>query len=76
VVVGNGVEPLELPGGRVVELVHVGSYESLRVGYDAVVEWMGRNNLTPSSVMWESYLNEPDPARLESAQTLITWPVA
>jgi hypothetical protein len=37
---------------------------------------MGRNNLTPSSVMWESYLNEPDPAHLESAQTLITWPVA
>lgn len=64
-----------LPGGRAVEVLHVGSYDSLAQTYERLMGWMQERHLTPGDVMWESYLNEPDPTDPGSAQTLIVWPV-
>ena len=36
---------------------------------------MREQNVTPADVMWESYLNEPQPDDPDSAETLITWPI-
>jgi len=72
----GGVTPYRLPGGRVVEFLHVGSYDSMRDSYAAIYAWMGEQGLAPASLMWESYLTEPDPARPEETRTLISWPVA
>ena len=73
---GGDVTSLELPGGRAVELLHVGTYDALAMSYGRMMAWMGQQGLAPGTFMWESYLTEPDPDAPESAQTLITMPVA
>ena len=73
----DGVTPAELPGGRAVRLLHVGSYDSLEQSYGRVMGWLGEHGHRPAEVMWESYLNEPTPdGDPNENQTLITWPVA
>ena len=72
----GGVVASQLPGGCAARLLHVGSYDSLEQAYGRIVTWFGEQGLTPAEVMWESYLNEPDPDDPDAAETLITWPVA
>jgi effector-binding domain-containing protein len=65
-----------LPGGRVVEAVHVWSYETTHRTYADMERYFTDAGLRPGSIMWESYLNdpatEPDPA---AWRTRICWPV-
>ncbi|WP_127476555.1 GyrI-like domain-containing protein [Microbacterium sulfonylureivorans] len=72
---GN-VLPGSLPGGRVVEAVHIGPYDTMENTYAAMERYLADANLTPGAVMWESYLSdpeaEPDPAKW---QTQICWPI-
>lgn len=71
------VIPFELPGGRVVTGIHVGSYESLDVSFRELAEWAATHGHSLAGHMWESYLTDPrtdpDPA---TWQTRITWPLA
>jgi effector-binding domain-containing protein len=71
------VTPFELPGGRAVVGMHVGSYESLEASYRELTEWAAAEGHSLAEHMWESYLTDPraqpDPA---SWQTRITWPLA
>lgn len=73
---GN-VRPGTLPGGRCVEAIHVGPYDTMKQTYAEVERYVADAGLTPSAVVWESYLSdpqvEPDPS---SWRTLICWPVA
>lgn len=71
------VIPFELPGGRVVEGVHVGPYDALASTYDELVGWAEAKGLNLAGHMWESYLTDPS-AEPDSAKwrTLITWPLA
>jgi effector-binding domain-containing protein len=66
-----------LPGGRAVEAVHVGPYDTMTRTYAEIEAWMAENGVTPGPVMWESYLtdpgSEPDP---QTWRTLIVWPTA
>lgn len=76
-VTGSGeVRPGTLPGGRIVEAVHVGPYDTMAQTYAAIEKFVAARGWTPSDVMWESYLSdpgaEPDPA---TWRTLISWPV-
>jgi effector-binding domain-containing protein len=72
----NGVVPNSLPGGRAVESVHVGPYDTLSQTYDEVQRRIEADGLEPAPDMWESYLSdpeaEPDPA---TWRTRIDWPV-
>lgn len=65
-----------LPGGRAVEAVHVGPYDTMGETYGQVEQWMVGQRLQPGPVVWESYLSDPqretDPA---TWRTLIHWPV-
>jgi effector-binding domain-containing protein len=72
----DGVSTSALPGGRVVQLLHVGSYDSLEQAYGRIMGWMEEHGHRPAEVMWESYLNEPSADAPEESQTLITWPLA
>lgn len=77
-ITGDGdVTPGTLPGGRVVEAVHVGPYDTMERTYAEVQRFFGSNGLTPGPVMWESYLTDPD-AEPDPAgwRTLICWPIA
>lgn len=72
---GN-VLPGTLPGGRVVEMVYVGPYDGMESAYAEVESYLHEHRLVPGTVMWESYLtdpeSEPDPAHW---RTQICWPV-
>lgn len=65
-----------LPGGQVVEAVHIGPYEKLADTYAEAQRWMVERELKPGEVMWECYLSdpeaEPDPA---TWRTLVMIPV-
>jgi effector-binding domain-containing protein len=73
---GEGVTPGRLPGGRIVEAVHVGPYDAMEATYGEVMAWMSERRLTPAEEMWEVYLTDPD-ARPDPAtwETRICWPV-
>ncbi|EWT03635.1 AraC family transcriptional regulator [Intrasporangium oryzae NRRL B-24470] len=73
----EGVTAGTLPGGTVVEAVHIGPYEKLADTYAEVEQWMVEHELTPGDEMWECYLSdpqrEPDPA---TWRTLVMVPTA
>lgn len=71
------VTAMELPGGRVITGIHIGSYDEMARTYQELTEWAASQGLQLAEGMWESYLTDPsvqpDPA---TWRTLITWPVA
>ena len=73
----DGVIAGTLPGGRVVEAMHVGPYDTLAATYGEVERWIDERGLRSQSLMWESYLTDPgeqpDPA---TWQTLLVVPLA
>lgn len=71
----DGVVEETLPGGPAVQLVHEGRYGSLHESYARLMEWMQTRGLTPGSLMWESYVNDPEGIAPEDIRTLIVWPV-
>ena len=71
-----GVTPETLPGGRAVQVLHVGSYGALQATYGRLMAWVAEQGLTPGPLMWETYLTEPDDSDPEATQTLIVWPLA
>jgi effector-binding domain-containing protein len=70
---GN-VVPGSLPAGKVLEIVHVGSYDTMHRSYSELERYFVHAGLEPGSIMWESYLSdpetEPDPT---SWRTQICW---
>ena len=73
---GDGVVASSLPGGRAVESVHIGPYDTLSETYGEVQRRIEAEGLRPASDMWESYLSDPetkpDPAYW---RTRVVWPV-
>ncbi|GHF13096.1 GyrI-like domain-containing protein [Pseudolysinimonas yzui] len=71
------VVPGTLPGGRTVEATHIGPYDTMENTYADVQRYFAEQKLTPSEIMWECYLSdpdtEPDPANW---RTQICWPLA
>jgi len=67
---------LVLPGGRVVQAMHIGPYETMEATYLELQSWMDEQGHHPAAGMWECYLSdpltEPDPA---TWRTLIIWPI-
>jgi effector-binding domain-containing protein len=65
-----------LPGGRAVQVIHVGPYDTMEKTYNDLQSWMAVQGLHPALGMWESYLSDPqverDPANW---QTRIIWPI-
>ena len=76
--VGEGrIQAITLPGGRIATGTHIGPYDKIADSYNAMMEWMKAQSLTPAGHMWETYLTdpqmEPDPAKWV---TRMFWPVA
>ncbi len=72
----GGVTAETLPGGRIAQVLHVGSYDQMEATYGRLTTWLAAQGLTPGPMMWETYLTEYDPAAPEATQTLIQWPLA
>ena len=72
---GN-VVPGSLPAGRIVEAMHLGSFDTLANTYGDIESFFSENKLKPSEVMWENYLADPGAEQSpEHARTQICWPV-
>jgi effector-binding domain-containing protein len=74
---GDGeVQAGELGGGEAAVGMHTGPYDSLHETYRAMQAWIADQGRSPSKVMWEVYLSdpehEPDPSKW---QTEVYWPV-
>ncbi|PNI09735.1 AraC family transcriptional regulator [Arthrobacter sp. AFG7.2] len=73
----DGVASGTLPETDALEALHIGPYDSLEKTYQAILEQMEAEGLTPADIMWEYYLSdpeqEPDPAKW---QTRVIWPLA
>lgn len=65
-----------LPGGRAVQAIHTGPYDTMEDTYNDLQAWMAEQGLVPAVGMWECYLSDPqvelDPANW---QTRIVWPI-
>jgi effector-binding domain-containing protein len=73
----DGVHPSELPGGRVVRVVHEGAYEELPDAWDRLSTWMDDRGLGAGMPFWEVYLTAPTPdADPTAMRTELNLPVA
>jgi effector-binding domain-containing protein len=69
------VGPFMLPGGDVVNAMHIGPYDKLVESYMAMQGWMTKNHLKPAGYMWEAYLSDPDKEKdSEKWMTDMYWP--
>jgi effector-binding domain-containing protein len=68
------VLPGVLPGGRAVEAIHVGPYDTMERTYSEIEEYFAKEHLEGGPVMWESYLSDPE-AEPDAAKwrTKICW---
>ena len=53
---------------------HVGPYGQLAQTYGRMQGWLEGQGKTPSAVMWESYLDDPDETAPSELRTEIYWP--
>jgi effector-binding domain-containing protein len=64
---GDGVQPVELPGGEVAATWHVGPYDRLGEAFSALGDWVADQGRSPAGPAWEVYwtnpAEEPDPSR-------------
>lgn len=62
----NEVQPSELAGGAVATTVHIGPYDQMEPGYEALLSWIAEHGCEPAGDAWEVYFSdpaeEPDPS--------------
>jgi effector-binding domain-containing protein len=60
------VRPSSLPGGTAATTMHIGSYDEMEPGYQALASWVKERGQELAGDAWEVYLTdpseEPDPA--------------
>jgi AraC family transcriptional regulator len=59
VATGDGVEVVEIAGGRALSAVHRGSYDTLGDTYAAIETYMADNGVASGGPPWETYLTDP-----------------
>lgn len=65
-----------IPGGRAVELLHIGNYDNLGESWERLVAWLQAEGLRPGEWFLEEYLTEPTPgADPADMRTRLTYPV-
>ena len=68
---------LVLPGGRAVQAVHRGPYDTMDETYGDLQSWMAEQGLQPRAGPWECYLSDPQVERDPGMwRTRIVWPIA
>ena len=78
-VVGGPVQSRLLPGGRALTILHEGAYDQISISYQAVVDYLHSQKLTPLYPSREMYLtggNPQSPQESESYRTEIHFLVA
>ncbi len=69
------IEVLDVPGGPVAWLVHVGAYEELGIAYHALSAWVQERGHEQRAALREIYLNDPGDTPLEALKTEVLLPI-
>lgn len=65
----------EIPGGRHATCLYIGPYAGVGQAYEALSQWVAAQGCTPTGVIYESYLNDPDDTPEDALQTQILFPL-
>jgi len=65
------VEPMELPAGPAVVVVHVGQWQEMGEAYSAAQAWMAEHGVVNAGDPWETYFDGPEAA---VHRTVLTFP--
>jgi DNA-binding transcriptional MerR regulator len=68
----NDVQTRELPGGRMISIIHHGNYDQIWVSYQAVVDYLNQNKLTPIYPSREIYLKGGNSSQRAQTQEYLT----
>ena len=69
------IKQSEIPYGRYAACLYTGSYSKMESAYNAISEWMKENGYTPTGVVYEFYLNDPQEIPEDELQTRIMFPL-
>jgi effector-binding domain-containing protein len=56
---GGEVVGSMLPGGAVAVVTHIGPYDQMRPGYEAILRWIEEHDGHPEGPAWEVYYSDP-----------------
>ncbi|ADB52594.1 MerR family transcriptional regulator [Conexibacter woesei] len=65
----DGIVPIELPGGAIARVTHVGSYDELPLAYFPLLAWLQERGHPAAGPVRETYLDDPsevEPTRLRT----------
>jgi effector-binding domain-containing protein len=71
----GGVQPSEIPGGKVATCLHVGPYGEIEPAYEALTEFVAESGHEATGICYEVYLNDPQETPPEALQTQILFPL-
>jgi effector-binding domain-containing protein len=66
----------DIPGGKKVSCVHVGTYEEIEPNHDTIRRWMEEHNYKPKGVSYEFYVDDPLEVAEGRMQTKVVFPLA
>ena len=73
---GSGeIVSAELPKGKVVTTIHVGSQETSQQAYEAIHNWLSKNKKSEAGAPWEVYLSDASVTPTESSKMQVYFPV-
>lgn len=72
---GESIEILEVAGGPVAWLTHLGAYEELGIAYHALSAWAQERGHEQRDALREIYLNDPADTPTESLRTEVLLPI-
>ena len=73
--VKDGMYMARTYGGKVVESMHKGAYDTLEETYTAMMRYVQENSLEMTGVYYDWYLNDPDNTPEDELLTKVVFPV-
>ncbi|MEO8669930.1 MAG: SRPBCC family protein [Tahibacter sp.] len=73
--VDTAVKAGTTPSGKVLRVIHTGSYQSITGTVEKAYAWIAVHGLTPRDRMMEEYITDPATTPVDQLQTLIRIPV-
>ena len=56
----GSVQPSRIPAGPTVSCIHRGPYAAMAPVYEEMTEWIDKNGLAATNIVYECYLNSPE----------------
>ncbi len=69
------IEAGEIAAGQVVSCLYKGLYSGMEPMYADLRQWIEQNNLEPTGIYYEYYLNSPQDVPESELLTRVEWPV-